>query len=74
MMNHGKHTISGALRKLWSKAAGGRRGKPVETHETAAEQIREARESGSAGDAGASNRERMIQIGRGRQQSGRQGQ
>lgn len=74
MMNIGKHSISTALRRLWSKAGGDKRGKPVETHETAAEQIREARESDKAGDAGPSNRERMIQIGRGRQQSGRQGQ
>lgn len=48
-------------------------GKPRPTHETAAEQAREARESEEARRAGASNRERMVDIGRGNQQAGRQG-
>ena len=40
----------------------------------AAEQTREAEESAEARSAGASNRERMVDIGRGNQQAGRQGQ
>ena len=49
-------------------------GKPEATHEVAAEQIREAKESEKARGAVASNRERMVDIGRGNQQAGRQGQ
>jgi len=49
-------------------------GKPVPTHETVAEQAREAKESDSAQNAEASNRERMVDIGRGNQQAGRQAQ
>jgi len=49
-------------------------GRPTPTHETAAEQAREARERAEAENAQASNRERMVDIGRGNQQSGRQGQ
>jgi hypothetical protein len=40
----------------------------------ATEQTREAKESEEARSAGASNRERMLDIGRGNQQAGRQGQ
>ena len=40
----------------------------------AAEQTREAKESEEARSAGASNRERMVAVGRGNQQAGRQGQ
>jgi hypothetical protein len=39
---------------------------------TTAEQTREARESEAARRAGPSNRERMVDIGRGNQQAGRQ--
>ena len=39
-----------------------------------AEQTREAKESEKAHSAEASNRERMVDIGRGNQQAGRQGQ
>jgi HSP20 family protein len=49
-------------------------GKPEPTHDVAAEQIREANESEKARGAVASNRERMVDIGRGNQQAGRQGQ
>jgi hypothetical protein len=48
-------------------------GKPVPAHETAAEQTREAEESKQARSAEASNRDRMVDIGRGNQQAGRQG-
>jgi hypothetical protein len=50
-----------------------KKGKPVTTHEVAAEQVREAQESAKAGQAEASNRDRMVDIGRGNQQAGRQG-
>jgi len=46
-------------------------GRPLPTHETAAEQARAAEESREARDAQASNRERMVDIGRGAQQAGR---
>ena len=49
-------------------------GKPVPTHETAAEQAREEGESQQARDAEASIRDKMVNIGRGNQQAGRQGQ
>ena len=50
------------------------RGKPVPTHDTTAEQAREARVCANAHDVEASNRERMVKIGRGNQQAGRQHQ
>jgi hypothetical protein len=50
------------------------RGRPAPTHVTAAEQARESSESDQARNAGASNREHMVDIGRGNQQAGRQGQ
>ncbi len=49
-------------------------GKPAPTHETAAEQAREEAESRQAHDAEASIRDKMVDIGRGNQQAGRQGQ
>jgi len=42
-------------------------------HGPAAEQVREARESTQAKNAEASTRDRMVDIGRGNQQAGRQG-
>ena len=49
-------------------------GKPEPTRYTAAEQALEAHEAETARNAVASNRERMVDIGRGDQQAGRQGQ
>jgi HSP20 family protein len=49
-------------------------GKPAPTHDLAAEQAREAHEAETARNAVASSRERMVDIGRGNQQAGRQGQ
>jgi len=51
--------------------SGPEQGRPVPTHETSAEQAREAKESSDARDAEALNRERMVDIGRGNQQAGR---
>jgi hypothetical protein len=42
------------------------------SHGLAAEQLREARESTQAKNAEASSRDRMVDIGRGNQQAGRQ--
>jgi hypothetical protein len=47
-------------------------GKAGTTHELAAEQLREARESAKAKNAEASVRGHMVDIGRGNQQAGRQ--
>ena len=57
MARFGKHKLSDAIHQLWRKAGGGEAGKPVPTHETAAEQVRESQESRDAGNAGASSRD-----------------
>lgn len=69
-----KFKLSDAIRQAWRKVGGNKGGKPVPNHATTAEQIREARESGEARGAVVSNRDRMVDIGRGNQQAGRQGQ
>jgi hypothetical protein len=70
-----KSRLTDALRWPWREADSGRGAStPKRQHETSAEQIREAQESGEARGAVASNRERMVDIGRGNQQAGRQGQ
>jgi hypothetical protein len=72
-MEH-RYKLSDAIRQPRWKIRGGKAGKPAPTHETAAEQIREAKENGQARDAVVSRRDRMVDIGRGTQQAGRQGQ
>lgn len=47
-------------------------GKPAATAHDAAEQAREAAENQKAHSAEASNRDRMVDIGRGNKQAGRQ--
>jgi hypothetical protein len=74
MAGIGKHKLSDAIHQPPGKAGDEKGGKPVPTHETDAEQIREAKESEEAGSAAVSNRDRMVDIGRGNQQAGRQGQ
>ncbi len=74
MLRFGKYKLSDAISQLFRKAVGGEGGKPVPTRETAAEQIRESQDSREAGNAGVSSRDRMVDIGRGNQQAGRQGQ
>ncbi|AGA26345.1 hypothetical protein [Singulisphaera acidiphila] len=74
MLRFGQYKLSDAIRQLRRKAGGGKGGKPVPTRETAAEQVRETQESNEAGKARASSRDRMVDIGRGNQQAGRQGQ
>ncbi len=49
-------------------------GKPEPSRDIAAEQARETHEDEMARNAVASNRERMVEIGRGNQQAGRQAQ
>jgi hypothetical protein len=73
MSDIGKHKLSEALPGQIQETKD-KGGKPVPTHETVAEQARETRESAEAHNAEASNRERMVDIGRGNQQAGRQGQ
>src|SRR5262245_25980447 len=58
-------------RKGKGKSAG-EAGKPSSSGGLAAEQLREARESAQAKNAEASTRDRMVEIGRGNQQAGRQ--
>jgi len=69
-----KHKLSDALHQPPRKGGGEKGGKPVPTVKTASEQTREAKESADAGSAAVSNRDHMVDIGRGNQQSGRQGQ
>jgi hypothetical protein len=75
MAEIGKHKLSDAVPhpQPQAKDEADKGGKPVTTHETSAEQAREAKESEEAQRAKASNRERMVDIGRGNQQAGRQG-
>jgi hypothetical protein len=74
MSEIGKHKLADAVPHPGAEHHEVEGGQPVPTHETAAEQVREAQESKEAHDAEASNRERMVDIGRGNQQAGRQGQ
>ena len=69
-----KHKLSDAIPKPDAEAATGHGGKPHPTHASEAEQAQETQESQDAKNAEASNRERMVNIGRGNQQAGRQGQ
>jgi len=74
MPDLGRYKLSDALNPSKPEAREPKGGKPATTHETAAEQVREAREDEEARDNQASNREHMVDIGRGNQQAGRQGQ
>jgi hypothetical protein len=74
MAEIGKYKLTDALHLPRREVDGDKGGRPVPTHETAAEQIREAKESEEARGAEAPNRDRMVDIGRGNQQAGRQGQ
>ncbi len=55
-----------------AKSKKAKTGKAEGTHDLAAEQLREARESTKAKNAGASTRGHMVDIGRANQQAGRQ--
>jgi len=73
MAGIGKHKLSDAMPRPQPGPGIDEGGKPVLTPETAAEQIREADERAKAKNAQASIRDRMVDIGRGNQQAGRQG-
>jgi hypothetical protein len=64
----GKRNGRGGSRRKVAKA----KDKSSLTGGLAAEQVREARESKQAKNAESSTRERMVEIGRGNQQAGRQ--
>jgi hypothetical protein len=73
MAGIGRYRLSDALRPPRRPAAGDKGGKASRTHKDAAEQTREAQEGVGARRAGVSVRDRMVDIGRGNQQAGRQG-
>jgi hypothetical protein len=74
MAGIGNDKMTDALRRTQRAPGGDRGGRPRRQHETGAEQTREAQEYGEARGAVESSRDRMIDIGRGNQQAGRQGQ
>jgi hypothetical protein len=71
MADFGRYKLSDAIPKP-PESGKKKRGRPAPAHEVAAEQAREAEESARAHAAEASNRDRMVDIGRGNQQAGRQ--
>jgi hypothetical protein len=73
MAGIGRYRLSDALRKPGGGAGEGKAVKPERTEKDTAEQTREAAESREAHTAEASIRDRMVAIGRGNQQAGRQG-
>ena len=70
----GKYKLSEAIRFPIQTVDAEKAGKPLSASATTAEQVRQAQESSEALNAEASIRDRMIEIGRGNQQAGRQGQ
>ena len=74
MAGIGNYKMTDALRRTQRAPGDDRGGLARRQHETGAEQTREAQEAGEALDAVESSRDRMIDIGRGNQQAGRQGQ
>ena len=63
---------SGKGRSKAKNKSASAKGKPAVTSGLAAEQVREARETNQAKNAEGSIRDRMVDIGRGNQQAGRQ--
>ena len=74
MSDIGRYKLSDAIPAPKIKGDEQRSGMPLPTHETTVEQACEAEENAKAHDGEASIRERMVDIGRGDQQAGRQGQ
>ena len=66
--------VNAIPRKTPDPVAEKQHGNPAPHHTTEDEQVREANETKEAMEAHASIRDRMVDIGRGNQQSGRQGQ
>lgn len=73
MAGLGRYKLTDALPHPHRKAGSPRSGRPKSSREESAEQTREAEESRKARGMSASSRERMVDIGRGNQQAGRQG-
>jgi hypothetical protein len=73
MAAFGRYKLADALPQPQRKPGGKRGGKHKSSQVDIAEQTREAAESRKARGTQASNRERMVDIGRGNQQAGRQG-
>lgn len=69
-----KHKLSDAIPKPTDEKAHTHGGKPTETHDVTAENVREQQEAQEAKAAEGSIRDHMVDIGRGHQQAGRQGQ
>ena len=74
MAEIGKHRLSRGISRQSLEAGGDRGDRTVPSHETAAEQTREAMERKGARSSEMSSRDRMVDIGRVNQQAGRQGQ
>ena len=74
MAEFGKHKLTDAITPAKPETIEGPTGESGPTPATTAEQVRESLESEQARNAEASNRDHMIDIGRGNQQAGRQGQ
>ncbi|WZO99759.1 hypothetical protein EP7_001372 [Isosphaeraceae bacterium EP7] len=74
MSELGKHKLTDALPQKPHENDEDKGGQPHPTHDTVAEQAREQQKLEEAKNAEASIRDRMVDIGRGNQQSGRQGQ
>jgi hypothetical protein len=71
-VQQGSPTGRGKGRSKVKNKSASAKGKPVVGSELAAEQLREARETSQAKNAEGSIRDRMVDIGRGNQQAGRQ--
>jgi hypothetical protein len=71
MADFQRRKLSDAIPRM-AESGKKKRGKRSPSPEVAAEQTREAAESTKAREADASPRDRMVDIGRGNQQSGRQ--
>ena len=68
----GKHKLTDALKHTEAPRSRAPKVRGGETAADLAEQVREAHERAAAKNAEASIRDRMVKIGRGNQQSGRQ--
>ena len=72
MSGIGRHKLSDAIPRPPGSKSSSKRGKPGADPTLAAELAREVHERDSARNAEASPRTRMVEIGRGNQQAGRQ--
>ena len=70
----GRHNLSNAIPQQPPKLGDGTAGKHNPSHEASDEPTRQAEKTRRARSARAPLQERMVDIGRGNQQAGRQGQ